>query len=111
MLKTPEEGSDYIFESLVTGWDLIFFWFIKMNLVSLLVKGKRAFKRVLFHGLIVDSSNRKMSKSLGNVIDPAEEIKEKGHSLFRLSAMLNISNHKYMKHTSHQEAVKLINKI
>ncbi|MFD1319453.1 valine--tRNA ligase [Loigolactobacillus zhaoyuanensis] len=69
--------------TLVTGYDIIFFWVSRMIFQSLEFTGKRPFKHVLIHGLIRDEHGRKMSKSLGNGIDPMEVIKKYGADALR----------------------------
>ena len=83
--KTPE--MDYFFPTdvLVTGYDIIFFWVIRMVFSSLEQTGKSPFKYVLIHGLVRDSLGRKMSKSLGNGIDPLEIIEQYGADALRLT--------------------------
>ena len=83
--KTPE--MDYFFPTdvLVTGYDIIFFWVIRMVFSSLEQTGKSPFKYVLIHGLVRDSQGRKMSKSLGNGIDPLEIIDQYGADALRLT--------------------------
>ncbi|WP_026528081.1 valine--tRNA ligase [Butyrivibrio sp. VCD2006] len=70
---------------LVTGYDIIFFWVIRMIFSSYEQMGTYPFKTVLFHGLIRDSQGRKMSKSLGNGIDPLEIIEKYGADALRLT--------------------------
>lgn len=81
------EEMDYFFPTdvLVTGYDIIFFWVIRMVFSSLEQTGKSPFKYVLIHGLVRDSQGRKMSKSLGNGIDPLEIIEQYGADALRLT--------------------------
>ncbi len=81
------EELDYFFPTsvLVTGYDIIFFWVIRMVFSSLEQTGKSPFKDVLIHGLVRDSLGRKMSKSLGNGIDPLEIIEKYGADALRLT--------------------------
>ena len=74
------EDLDYFYPNdvLVTGYDIIFFWVIRMIFSGYEQMGKAPFHTVLFHGLVRDSQGRKMSKSLGNGIDPLEIIDEYG---------------------------------
>ena len=69
--------------TLVTGYDIIFFWVARMIFQSLEFTGKRPFKDVLLHGLIRDEQGRKMSKSLGNGIDPMDVIDKYGADALR----------------------------
>ncbi|MCY9807297.1 valine--tRNA ligase [Lentilactobacillus senioris] len=69
--------------TLVTGYDIIFFWVSRMIFQSLNFTGKRPFKDVLLHGLIRDEQGRKMSKSLGNGIDPMDVIEKYGADALR----------------------------
>ena len=86
-LGWPEktEDLDYFYPTsvLVTGYDIIFFWVSRMIFSGLEHTGKPPFEHVLFHGLIRDSQGRKMSKSLGNGIDPIEVINEYGADALR----------------------------
>src|SRR5699024_1069930 len=68
---------------LVTGYDIIFFWVARMIFQSLEFTGKRPFKDVLIHGLIRDSEGQKMSKSLGNGVDPMDVIEKYGADSLR----------------------------
>ena len=83
--ETPE--MDYFFPTdvLVTGYDIIFFWVIRMVFSSLEQTGQSPFKYVLIHGLVRDALGRKMSKSLGNGIDPLEIIEQYGADALRLT--------------------------
>jgi valyl-tRNA synthetase len=69
--------------TLVTGYDIIFFWVSRMMFQSIEFTGKRPFKNVLIHGLIRDEEGRKMSKSLGNGIDPMDVIEKYGADALR----------------------------
>ncbi len=88
-LGWPEktEDLDYFYPTdvLVTGYDIIFFWVIRMIFSGYAYTGKAPFHTVLFHGLIRDSQGRKMSKSLGNGIDPLEVIDKYGADALRLT--------------------------
>ena len=68
---------------LVTGYDIIFFWVARMVFQSLEFTGEKPFKDVLLHGLVRDPENRKMSKSLGNGIDPMDVIEKYGADSLR----------------------------
>ncbi|MHA6654099.1 valine--tRNA ligase [Aerococcus urinae] len=82
-----EEASDYKryfpTDTLVTGYDIIFFWVSRMIFQSLEFTGERPFKNVLIHGLIRDSQGRKMSKSLGNGVDPMDVVDQYGADALR----------------------------
>ena len=88
-LGWPEQTEDlkyfYPTDVLVTGYDIIFFWVIRMIFSGYEQMGERPFKTVLFHGLVRDSKGRKMSKSLGNGIDPLEIIDQYGADALRLT--------------------------
>ena len=88
-LGWPKENPDldyfYPTDVLVTGYDIIFFWVIRMVFSGLEQTGKTPFHHVLIHGLVRDSQGRKMSKSLGNGIDPLEVIDKYGADALRLT--------------------------
>ncbi|MEG3005879.1 MAG: valine--tRNA ligase [Oscillospiraceae bacterium] len=83
--KTPELEYFHPTDVLVTGYDIIFFWVARMIFSSLEHTGQIPFSTVFFHGLIRDSQGRKMSKSLGNGIDPIEIIDKYGADTLRLT--------------------------
>ena len=83
--KTEDLDYFYPTDVLVTGYDIIFFWVIRMIFSGYEQMGERPFKTVLFHGLVRDSQGRKMSKSLGNGIDPLEIIDQYGADALRLT--------------------------
>ena len=83
--KTEELEYFYPTDVLVTGYDIIFFWVIRMIFSGFEHMQEKPFKTVLFHGLVRDSQGRKMSKSLGNGIDPLEIISEYGADALRLT--------------------------
>ena len=85
--KTEEMDYFYPTSVLVTGYDIIFFWVIRMMFSGLEQTGEVPFNTVLIHGLVRDSQGRKMSKSLGNGIDPLEVIDKYGADALRLSLM------------------------
>ncbi len=81
------EDLDYFYPTnvLVTGYDIIFFWVVRMVFSGYAHTGKSPFSTVLIHGLVRDSQGRKMSKSLGNGIDPLEVIDKYGADALRLT--------------------------
>ena len=88
-LGWPDKTEDLDYFSptdvLVTGYDIIFFWVIRMIFSGYEQMGEKPFKTVLFHGLVRDSQGRKMSKSLGNGIDPLEVIDQYGADALRMT--------------------------
>ena len=83
--KTPELDYFYPTSTLVTAYDIIFFWVARMIFSGLEHTGQVPFKRVFMHGLVRDSQGRKMSKSLGNGIDPLEIIDKYGADALRFT--------------------------
>ena len=84
---TKELSYFYPTDVLVTGYDIIFFWVVRMVFSALEQTGKEPFNTVLIHGLVRDSQGRKMSKSLGNGIDPLEVIDKYGADALRMTLM------------------------
>ena len=88
-LGWPEETEEYKYfyptDVLVTGYDIIFFWVIRMVFSGIEQTGKCPFHTVLIHGLVRDSQGRKMSKSLGNGIDPLEVVDKYGADALRMT--------------------------
>ena len=83
--KTEEMDYFYPTDVLVTGYDIIFFWVIRMVFSAYAHTGKSPFHTVFIHGLVRDSQGRKMSKSLGNGIDPLEIIEQYGADALRMT--------------------------
>ena len=83
--KTEELDYFYPTDVLVTGYDIIFFWVIRMIFSGYEHMGEKPFSTVLFHGLVRDGQGRKMSKSLGNGIDPLEVIEKYGADALRFT--------------------------
>ena len=86
--KTEELEYWYPTDVLVTGYDIIFFWVLRMVFSGFEHMGEKPFSKVLIHGLVRDSQGRKMSKSLGNGIDPLEVIDKYGADALRLSLII-----------------------
>ena len=72
---------------LVTAYDIIFFWVARMIFSGIYATGKKPFSDIVMHGLVRDSQGRKMSKSLGNGIDPLEVMNEYGTDSLRFSVL------------------------
>ncbi len=89
--NTKELKHFYPTSVLVTAYDILFFWVVRMVFSGLEHMGEVPFNDVLFHGLIRDSQGRKMSKSLGNGIDPLEVIEKYGSDALRLTLVSGIS--------------------
>ena len=94
-LGWPEQTEDFKYfyptSTLVTGYDIIFFWVARMIFSGIEHTGKIPFENVLIHGIVRDSQGRKMSKSLGNGIDPLDVIEQYGTDALRFSLILGIS--------------------
>ena len=94
-LGWPEQTEDFKYfyptSTLVTGYDIIFFWVARMIFSGIKHTGVEPFKDVLIHGIVRDSQGRKMSKSLGNGIDPLEIIAKYGTDSLRFSLIYGIS--------------------
>ncbi|ANY05474.1 valine--tRNA ligase [Pseudonocardia sp. HH130630-07] len=82
---TPDLGRYYPNSALVTGYDIIFFWVVRMMMFGTYVLGQAPFRDVYLHGLIRDEHGKKMSKSKGNVIDPLELIDAYGADALRFT--------------------------
>ena len=85
--KTPELKYYYPTSTLATGYDLIFFWIARMIMFGLYVMGDVPFDTVYIHGMVRDEQGRKMSKSLGNVVNPDDVVKAYGADTMRLYIM------------------------
>lgn len=83
--KTEELDYYYPTSVLVTGYDIIFFWIVRMVFSAMFCMNEKPFSHVLVHGLVRDSQGRKMSKSLGNGIDPLEVIDQYGADALRFT--------------------------
>ncbi len=90
-VKTGELKTYHPTAVLETGYDILFFWVARMILMSAYALGEVPFKDVYLHGLVRDDQGRKMSKSLGNVLDPLELIPKFGTDAVRLSLVMGTS--------------------
>ncbi|MCI8553455.1 MAG: valine--tRNA ligase [Clostridiales bacterium] len=97
--KTPELDYFYPTSTLVTGYDIIFFWVARMIFSGLEHMGKAPFQTVFMHGLVRDAQGRKMSKSLGNGIDPLEVIGRYGADALRFALVTGNSPGNDMRFT------------
>ena len=89
--KTPELECFYPTTTLVTGYDIIFFWVARMMVFGEEVMGKAPFEKVAIHGIVRDEQGRKMSKSLGNGVDPLKVIEKYGADALRFSLASGVS--------------------
>ena len=94
-LGWPDQTEDlkyfYPTTMLVTGYDIIFFWVARMIFSGIEQMGETPFETVLIHGLVRDELGRKMSKSLGNGVDPLEVVNEYGADALRFSLVMGVS--------------------
>ena len=105
--KTPDYDYFYPTDVLVTGYDIIFFWVARMIFSACEHTGKPPFHTVLIHGLIRDDKGRKMSKSLGNGIDPLEMIDRYGSDALRMNMITGNSPGNDMRfYVEHCEAMR-----
>ncbi len=102
--KTPELEYFYPTDTLVTGYDIIFFWVARMIFSGVEYTGKVPFKNVFFHGLVRDGQGRKMSKSLGNGVDPLEVIDQYGADALRFTLVTGNSPGNDMRFTDEKVA-------
>ena len=83
--QTPEVAKYYPTSTLVTGWDILFFWVARMMMMGMHFMKEVPFRTVYLHGLVTDEKGQKMSKSKGNVIDPLELIDKYGADALRFT--------------------------
>lgn len=89
-LKNSKDGTYHPTTLLETGHDIIFFWVARMILMTIYLIGEIPFKTVYLHGLVRDKQGRKMSKSLGNIVDPLDLIKVYGTDALRMAMIVGI---------------------
>ena len=109
-LGWPEQTADlsyfYPTSVLVTGYDIIFFWVARMIFSGIEQMGKPPFHTVLIHGLVRDAQGRKMSKSLGNGVDPLEIIDQYGADALRFSLVMGVSPGNDMRFSDGQGRIR-----
>ena len=79
---------------LVTGKDILFFWVARMIMLTLELKDKIPFEKVFLHGLVLDKHGKKMSKVVGNVIDPLQLIEQFGSDVLKIALLSKIQTGK-----------------
>ncbi len=111
--KTPDLERYFPTDVLVTGYDIIFFWVSRMIFESLEQTGKRPFKQCVIHGLVRDELGRKMSKTLGNGVDPIAVIDEYGADALRYFLTTNSTPGQDMRYIEEkvQASSNYLNKI
>ena len=111
--KTPDLERYFPTDCLVTGYDIIFFWVSRMIFESLEMTGKAPFKQVVIHGLVRDELGRKMSKSLGNGVDPIAVIDQYGADALRYFLTTNSTPGQDMRYIDEKVAASMnyLNKI
>ncbi len=111
--KTPDLERYFPTDVLVTGYDIIFFWVSRMIFESLEMTGQRPFKEVVIHGLVRDELGRKMSKTLGNGVDPIQVIADYGADALRYFLTTNSTPGQDMRYIDEkvQAASNYLNKI
>ena len=111
--KTADLERYFPTDVLVTGYDIIFFWVSRMIFQSLQMTGERPFKQVVIHGLVRDEQGRKMSKSLGNGVDPIAVINQYGADALRYFLTTNSTPGQDMRYIDEkvQASANYLNKI
>ena len=86
--KTPEYNYFYPTNTIIMGWEILFFWGVRMVVAGLELTGELPYKDMIFHGIVRDANGVKMSKSLGNGIDPLDLIDQYGTDALRFSLII-----------------------
>ncbi|HUP49561.1 MAG TPA: valine--tRNA ligase [Thermoanaerobaculia bacterium] len=89
--ETPDYRTFYPTDTLITGFDILFFWVARMIMMGLRFTGKAPFSQVFLNGLVRDEQGQKMSKTKGNVIDPLDVVEEVGADALRFTLAINAS--------------------
>src|SRR5208283_4829657 len=101
----------YPTDTLMTASEILFFWVARMIMAGYEFMGKKPFSDVLIHGTVRDAKGRKMSKSLGNAIDPLEIIDEYGADALRFSLIINSSQDIFISKEKFEIGRNFANKI